>query len=381
MARPASAASTSERRHPGELAAHPEGEQIPVMPAGEYAAFRADIEACGIRVPLDITRAGVVLDGRQRLRAALELRHETVPVRVVAVEDELDYMLRAALFRRQLSPSQRAALVVELAQYHQLRERARKRQRANLRQSAEGATLPPRGKTREAAAAWAGVSARVVQDAATVQAHNQELFRQVKEGRLGVGLAARRVRRALRDGSLAAAPPLPEQPFELIYADPPWQLGNPDGPQAPENHYPTMPTEAISALAVPAAADAVLFLWAVSSLLPEALEVMAAWGFSCKSSLCWVKPSIGPGIWLRNRHELLLVGRKGEYPPPEPEDRCDSVVEAPRGRHSQKPAAVYERLERMYPRASKLELFARDARPGWSAWGNELQREERPEAG
>jgi hypothetical protein len=36
---------------------------------------------------------------------------------------------------------------------------------------------------------------------------------------------------------------MPEGPFELIYADPPWQLGNPDGEHAPENHYPTMPIQ------------------------------------------------------------------------------------------------------------------------------------------
>jgi N6-adenosine-specific RNA methylase IME4 len=119
----------------------------------------------------------------------------------------------------------------------------------------------------------------------------------------------------------------------------------------------------------------VLFIWAVSSLLPEALELLEAWGFACKSSLCWVKPSIGPGVWLRNRHELLLVARRGAYPPPAPEDRCDSVLEAARGRHSQKPERVYELLEQMYPQASKLELFRRGApRPGWAAWGNEVEQ-------
>jgi N6-adenosine-specific RNA methylase IME4 len=174
---------------------------------------------------------------------------------------------------------------------------------------------------------------------------------------------------------LAGPPPLPQGPFDLLYADPPWQLGHPDSPHAPENHYPTLPLEEIKALKVPAAEDALLFLWAVTALLPEALEVIAAWGFSYKSCLVWVKDWIGPGTWLRNRHELLLVGRRGDHRPPDPEDRVDSVLEAPRGRHSEKPAEVYELLERMYPRASKLELFARGApRAGWAAWGNEVDQ-------
>jgi N6-adenosine-specific RNA methylase IME4 len=87
-----------------------------------------------------------------------------------------------------------------------------------------------------------------------------------------------------------------------------------------------------------------------------------------------VKPSIGPGVWLRNRHELLLFARKGSFAPPDPEDRVDSVLEAPRGRHSQKPEVVYELIERMYPQASRLELFARGTpRPGWICWGNEVE--------
>jgi len=104
-----------------KLALHPQADRIPLMPEPEYAAFRADIAARGIVVPIEITNANVVLDGRQRLRAAGELGHQTVPVRVVEVEDELDYMYRAAIFRRELTASQRAALVVERDEYLDLR--------------------------------------------------------------------------------------------------------------------------------------------------------------------------------------------------------------------------------------------------------------------
>ncbi len=77
-------------------------------------------------------------------------------------------------------------------------------------------------------------------------------------------------------------------------------------------------------------------------------------------------------MWVRYRHELLLIGRKGNHPAPEPELRPESVLEARRGRHSQKPECSYQLIERIYPEASKLELFARTARPGWAAFGNEL---------
>ena len=345
------------------------------MAPDAYQAFRADIARRGVLCPLEVTSEGVVLDGRERLKAARELGLERVPVRVVAPADELEHIILAALERRQLSASQRAALAVELTRYHELRGEARERQLQNLRQQTEVATLPPRGKTRGVAAGWAGVSPRTLQDAATVRAHDPELFERVKRGELAADVAARRVRRALRDAALPLPAPLPGGPFELVYADPPWQLGNPDGPYAPENHYPTLSLEELNALEVPAAKDACLFLWAVNSLLPEALQVIEAWGFTYLTSLVWVKPSLGLGNWARNRHELLLWARRGSFPAPDPEERPDSVFEAPRGRHSQKPACVYELIERAYTRASKLELFARGApRPGWVAWGNEVEK-------
>lgn len=357
---------------PASLSIHPQAKQVPGMEAAAFRCFCADIEQRGIQLPLELTAQALVLDGRERLRAALLLRLEQVPTRIVEPEDELEYMLLAALERRQLSASQRAALSVELDQYRQLRASAEERQRANLRQNrVEGATLPPRGKSRDQAAARTAVSGRTIQDALTVQTNDPELFEQVRQGRLPVHRAARRIRRRLRDQNLPAAPALPEGPFGLVYADPPWQLGDPDSATAPDKHYPTMPLSEIKELQVPAAKDAILFLWAVNCLLPQALQVMSAWGFECRTNLVWVKPSIGLGRWARNRHELLLVGVRGSFPSPEPEDCPDSVIEAARGRHSEKPLAFYELIERMYPLQSKLELFARSSRPGWTAWGNE----------
>jgi N6-adenosine-specific RNA methylase IME4/ParB-like chromosome segregation protein Spo0J len=368
------AADSSPTEETQRLRPHPEASLIPSLTAAEYRALVADVEGRGIVTPLAITRARVVVDGHQRLRAAYELGLDRLPVRVVAPGDEVVYMLLAAIRRRHLTASQKAALALELASYEELRAQARVRQRQNLAQHAEVATLPPRGKTREHLAEIAGVSARTAQDVISVYEGDPALFEQVKAGTLAAPLAARRVRRAKRDAALPAAPPLPAGPFEIVYADPPWQLGNPDGPFAPENHYPTQALEEITALTVPAAKDALLFLWAVNCLLPQAIEVMAAWGFAYVTNLAWIKPSIGPGRWVRNRHELLLLGRKGSFQAPELEDLPDSVIEAPRRRHSQKPSCVYERIERMYPRASKVELFARGTpRAGWVFWGNEVE--------
>ena len=163
--------------------------------------------------------------------------------------------------------------------------------------------------------------------------------------------------------------------YNMILADPPWQYRNIiSESRRIENQYPTMALEDIKKLPVSdiSARDAVLFLWATSPGLEEALSVLNAWGFTYRSSAVWVKPSIGPGHWFRVRHEWLLVGARGNIPVPEPSRRPDSVIEAPRGKHSEKPEAVYEMIELAYPEFSRVELFARKPRKGWDAWGNEV---------
>lgn len=340
------------------------------MRAEEYADLIAGIRERGILVPLDVTEAGIVLDGRHRLLAALELGIDEVPVRSVAPPDEFEYMVLAASQRRHLNASQLAALALDLSEYLEAKEAARRR-RSHEQEAV--ATLPQaRERSREVGARLAGVSARTLQDAATVRAADPVLFAAVKAGRIPAHTAAKRVRRERRLAALPCPPPLPSGTFDLLYADPPWRSDNPSSDWSPENHYATMTAEEIAALAVPAADDAILFLWAVNGFLPETLEVMRAWGFEYRTNMVWVKESVGLGFWARNRHELLLVGRRGGFPLPDEPDRPDSVIEAPRRRHSEKPACVYELIERMYPGATRLELFARSTRKGWEAWGNEV---------
>ena len=101
---------------------------------------------------------------------------------------------------------------------------------------------------------------------------------------------------------------------------------------------------------------------------------MEAWGYSFRSEIIWVKDKIGIGQWVRNQHEILLIGRKGSFPPPPEAARSPSVIAAPRGEHSAKPEVFAELIERWYPDMPKIELFRRGpARPGWAAWGNEVK--------
>lgn len=165
-----------------------------------------------------------------------------------------------------------------------------------------------------------------------------------------------------------------KQKFNVIYADPPWRYEFvPADNRAIENHYPTMELDDICKLPVHeiAADDCMLFLWATSPKLAEAMQVIEAWGFTYRTCAVWVKNQIGNGHYFRQRHELLLLAKRGELRSPEPANRPDSVIEAPRADHSAKPHEVYALIERMYPEYPKVELFSRNLRAGWKGWGNQ----------
>lgn len=168
---------------------------------------------------------------------------------------------------------------------------------------------------------------------------------------------------------------LPEGNFDVLYADPPWRYDfSKSDSRAIESHYQTMELEEICNLDVPAAKNAILYLWATAPKLLEAQRVMKAWGFDYKSNMVWVKPTMGMGYHSIGKHELLLIGTKGKMSPPGAQSRYQSVINASKGEHSKKPDLVYEIIEEAYPPTEHklLELFARNRRIGWTSWGNEI---------
>jgi len=163
--------------------------------------------------------------------------------------------------------------------------------------------------------------------------------------------------------------------YPVLCADPPWRYDANATPdlRGIENHYPTMTLDDLKRLDVPAADDAVMFMWATSPKLIEALGLLDAWGFNYRTCMVWVKDKIGMGYYARQQHELLLIGRRGELSVPDPEDRPSSVIVAPRLEHSAKPTEAYAAIARMYPYLPRIELFARSPRQGWAVWGNEAE--------
>lgn len=123
-----------------------------------------------------------------------------------------------------------------------------------------------------------------------------------------------------------------------------------------------------------AAPDCFLAMWSTIQHLAIALDVMKLRGFTYVSHHVWGKEKIGLGRWIRENHDIFLMGVRGKIPCPAPGTQYKSFIIAPRGEHSAKPEVFLEMIEKYFPTLPKIELNRRGpARPGWDAWGNESE--------
>lgn len=170
--------------------------------------------------------------------------------------------------------------------------------------------------------------------------------------------------------------------YDIIYADPPWMYRDKAaaGKRGACFKYPVMSLKDIKNLPVEqlASDNCTLFLWATMPLLPEAFEVIEAWGFKYKTmGFTWVKRTThgkwhwGGGHWTRSNPELCLLGVRGK--PKRINKSVHSVVDDQVGKHSAKPDTVRQRIVNLMGDLPRIELFAREKAPGWHAWGNEVE--------
>lgn len=167
--------------------------------------------------------------------------------------------------------------------------------------------------------------------------------------------------------------------YKVIYADPPWKYERNKVQGAAENHYSTMSIDELCSLPVANLTDkdCVLFLWTTFPQLSEALQLIKAWGFKYKTvAFVWLKqnkksPSwfYGLGYWTRGNAEICLLATKGK-----PKRKSPAVYQfiiSPIERHSKKPDEARQKIVQLMGDVPRIELFARQASPGWDVWGNE----------
>lgn len=184
--------------------------------------------------------------------------------------------------------------------------------------------------------------------------------------------------------------------FQVIVADPPWQFNDKLArmrrpvKRGAESQYPVLTPGSIKHLRVQDVADpdgCLLALWVPGSMLEHGLAALSQWGFAYKQVFVWVKVKkdcltlewdmnkmtrVGMGRLFRQSHEIALIGTMGKVYGMLADKSQRSVAFDLNQGHSIKPGTLQMRLEKMFPDARKLEMFARRIRPGWEAWGDEI---------
>jgi N6-adenosine-specific RNA methylase IME4 len=169
--------------------------------------------------------------------------------------------------------------------------------------------------------------------------------------------------------------PLPVGTFRTLVIDPPWPMGKSARIETPEQgstlDYPTMSLEQIAALPIEehAAEDSHLYLWVTQRFVPAGLDLIERWGFKYHCLLTWLKPGgFAPFSWMFNTEHVVFAYR-GRFELREL--GLNIGFQAPRGDHSEKPAAFYDMVERA-SFEPWVELFARRGRANWTVWGDEM---------
>jgi N6-adenosine-specific RNA methylase IME4 len=170
----------------------------------------------------------------------------------------------------------------------------------------------------------------------------------------------------------------------ILYADPATRYVSGFVNRSIENHYRTMSIDELCALPVgdTALPKALLLIWStVPQLANTITRIIPAWGFAYASSCMWDKTApdhpdqAATGHWFRNQHEILIAATRGSFPAPVKgwHDIPLSIHREAKREHGRKPEYYYEMIEAIWPNLPKLELFARNRRPGWEEpWGNQI---------
>jgi len=161
--------------------------------------------------------------------------------------------------------------------------------------------------------------------------------------------------------------------YKTILADPPWnERGAGRIRRGADRHYSLMKTKDIISMGEfvkeLSNESCHLYLWVTNNFLLDGLSVMKAWGFRYISVITWFKDRIGLGQYLRGITEQCLFGVKGRYLR---KGQGVTGFYEKRRAHSQKPEEIFRIIEEVsFP--PRIELFARQKRRGWDAWGNEV---------
>lgn len=379
---------------------------MPELNSEEYLELKADIEARGVMVPIELDENGNVLDGHHRIKICQELGITDFPRVIRAGMTEAEKRLHARklnMARRHLSQEQRRSLIrgqlmdtpeksdrqiaaglgvshVTVGGQRKSMESTGQIDRLNTNIGADGKERPRQVQRRPVAVFNPTPrEERALQNPAVLEKLTTGEAKTVTDAYRQAVKAATLAKYEDTDGEAPQYADIysTDKKYRVFYGDPPWEYGDARsgaGTTGATDHYPTMVLADICALPIERIAEenAVLFLWTTSPMLEDSFGVVNAWGFRYKTSFIWDKVKHNMGHYNSVRHELLLVCTRGRCTPDVPA-LYDSVQQIARTEHSRKPEKFRDIIDAIYPHGNRIELFARGCTGSWDAWGYEAK--------
>jgi N6-adenosine-specific RNA methylase IME4 len=352
---------------------------LPPLSVEELAALEAELIKDGCRDAL-VTWNGTLLDGHNRYALCQKhrIQFQTVEKTFASDEEAMDWIDANQIARRNLTPD---AFKLALGRRY---NRTKKPPHGRAGRDFSGAQSATRQRTDEKLAKEHGVSKDTVQRAgkfAEEVAKTPALQKAIAD-RQPVIQVKRAIKEAVRETrrvenrAKAAAVKSPTESgakYSTIVIDPPWDSGdegdvNQMGRANPD--YGTMTLDQLLALPVAKLADVDchLYCWVTNRSLPKVFRLIERWGFRFITCLTWPKPTFGTGNYFRGQTEHVVFAIKGSQPLKR-KNASTLLPQWKRGRgHSAKPSEWLEFVESCSP-GPYLEMFSRNKRKGWSAWG------------
>ena len=352
---------------------------IPNMSDEEYQALKLDIQTNGLLNPIMLYE-NKILDGRNRYKVCQELNIEP-KYETYEGNSPVSYVISINIKRRHLNNSQIACILLDAKP--KIKEEAKKRMLA-------GKKIDPtqllgeggKGESNEILGKIGGISSETIRVVERIKEENLEAYEQIKQGKKSPFEIQRekkeKKQEKIREENQILIkknkPVLPDQKFQTITIDPPWDWGdegdiNQLGRAKPI--YNTMPFEEILALPIKNLSEnnAHIYLWITNRSLPKGFKLLEEWGFRYITCLTWCKESFGMGNYFRGQTEHVLFGVKGSLPLLRKD--VGTWFNGKRGnQHSSKPEEFYKLVESCSP-GPWLEMFGIKERPGWVKWGIE----------
>ncbi len=286
---------------------------------GDIGSLAASIKELGLLHPIVVRPDGRLIAGERRLAACKKLGWKTIPVTVINLKEVVRGEFAENAFRKDFLPSEIDAIRRAIEPLERAAAKERQRQHGGTapgRQKHSGKVSPSDGRTRDRIGAFAGISGRsLAKIQAIVEAAEQKPRRYgplvAELDRSGRIDSVYRKLRRMQDEEQRLAVKLPRGKYRTLCIDPPWSYSG--VPERARPTYATLSQKELLALPVSSWAEdrAHLYLWSTNANLPDAFQLMEAWGFKYITMLTWVKPSFGLGSYFRTTTEQVLFGVRG----------------------------------------------------------------------